>query len=120
MSKSPTKLRLHKDINRQIKKENYELRMQLQSLEEENKKLEGRLICHEEFHRCIFRELERKLQTKDHVLEPSKSFQEDWKVENINPLMQEKLSPSKCMIKKDDSSYYYFSCQDGEFSRTNE
>jgi hypothetical protein len=34
--------------------------------------------------------------------------------------MQEKLSLSKGMIEKDDSSYYSFSHQDGEFSRTTE
>jgi hypothetical protein len=37
MSKNLMNLRLQKDINRQIQKENYELRMQLQSLEEEKK-----------------------------------------------------------------------------------
>jgi hypothetical protein len=64
------KLRIQKDINRKIQKENYELRMQLQSLEEEKQKIQDRLICHEEFHRTIFHELERKLQTKDQVLAP--------------------------------------------------
>jgi len=36
MSKVLMKFRLQKNINRQIQKENYELRMQLQALEEEN------------------------------------------------------------------------------------
>jgi hypothetical protein len=85
------KLRLQKNINRQIQKENSELRMQLQTLEEEKQKLQDRLICHEEFHRGIFHELERKLQTKDQVLAPSTSFHEDWQVENVKSLMQEKL-----------------------------
>jgi hypothetical protein len=118
MSKSLMKLRLQKNIiNRQIQKENYELRMQLQSLEEEKQKLQDRLICHEEFHRGIFHELERKLQTKDQVLAPSTSIHEDWQVENVKSPMQEKLSPSKGMIEKDDSSYYSFPHQDGECSR---
>jgi hypothetical protein len=38
MSKSLMKLRLQKNINRQIQKENFELRMQLQALEEEKQK----------------------------------------------------------------------------------
>jgi hypothetical protein len=64
--------------------------------------------------------LERKLQTKDQVLAPPTPFHEDWQVENVKSLMQEKLTPSKSMIKKDDSSYYSFSHQDGEFSRKTE
>jgi hypothetical protein len=108
------KLRLQKNINRQIQKENYELRMQLQSLEEEKQKLQDRLICHEEFHRGIFHELERKLQTKDQILAP---FHEVGQVENEKSPMQEKLSPSKGMIEKDDSSYSSSPRQDGECSR---
>jgi hypothetical protein len=65
MSKALMKLRLQKDINRQIQKENYELRMQLQSLVEEKHKLQYRLICHQELHRGIFHQLERILQAKD-------------------------------------------------------
>ena len=61
MSKSITKLRLQKNINQQIQKENYELRMQLQTLEEDKQKLDDRLICQEEFHRGIIHEFERKL-----------------------------------------------------------
>jgi hypothetical protein len=34
--------------------------------------------------------------------------------------MQEKLTPSKGMIDKDDSFYSYFTHQYGEFSRMNE
>ena len=77
MSKSLMKLRLEKKINRKIQKENFELRMQLQTLEEEKQKLQDQLICHEEFHRGIFHELERKLQTKDQVLAPLAPFHED-------------------------------------------
>jgi predicted SprT family Zn-dependent metalloprotease len=84
MSKALMKLRLQKNINRQIQKENYELRMQLQSLEEEKEKLHDQVICHEEFHRGIFHELERKLQSKDHILAP---FHEAGKIENENYLM---------------------------------
>jgi hypothetical protein len=80
--------------------------MQLQYLKEEKKKLQDRLICHEEFYRGIFHELERKLQTKDQILTPP--FCEYFKVENVKSLMQEKLSPSKGMIEKYDSSYSYF------------
>jgi hypothetical protein len=50
-------------------------------------------------------------------LAPVTSFHEDWQVENVKSSMQEKLTPSKGMIEKDDSSYYYFSHQDGECSR---
>jgi hypothetical protein len=60
MSKVLMKLRLQNNINWKIQKENSELRMQLQALEEEKKKLKDRLICHEEFHKGIFHELERK------------------------------------------------------------
>jgi hypothetical protein len=40
MSKSLMKLRLQKNINLKIQKENFELRMQLQTLEEEKQKLQ--------------------------------------------------------------------------------
>jgi len=50
-------------------------------------------------------------------LAPVASFHEDWQVENVNSQMQKGLSLSKGMIKKDDSSYYSFSHQDGECSR---
>jgi len=49
------------DINQQIQKENYELRMKLQSIEEEKHRLQDQLICHEEFLRSIIHELEREL-----------------------------------------------------------
>jgi hypothetical protein len=117
MSKSLMKLRLQKDINRQIQKENSELRMQLQSLEEEKQKLQDRLICHEEFHRGIFHELERKLQAKDQILAP---FYEAGKVENEKSPMQERLSPTKGITEEDNSSYSSSPRQDGECSRTTE
>jgi hypothetical protein len=117
MSKYLMKLRLHKDINRHIQKDNYELRMKLQSLEKEKQKLQDQLICHEEFHRGIFHELERKLQTKDQILAP---FHEVGQVENGKYPTQEKLAPSKGIIEKDDSSYSSFPRQDGECSRMTE
>jgi hypothetical protein len=113
MSKSLMKLRLHRNINQQIQKENSKVMMQLQTLKEEKQKLQDKLICHEEFHRGIFHELERKLQTKDRVLAPSTLIHEDWQVEDVKYSMQEKLTLSKGIIEKDDSSYYSFSYQDG-------
>jgi len=68
-------------------------------------------MCHEEFHRSIFHELERKLQNKDQILA---QFHEVREVENEKSPMQEKLSPSKDMIEKNDSSYSSFPRQDGE------
>ena len=106
------KLRLHKYINRHIQKDNYELRMKLQSLEKEKQKLQDQLICHEEFHRGIFHELERKLHIKDQILAPL--FHEVGQVENGKYPTQEKLAPSKGIIEKDDSSYSSFPRQDGE------
>jgi hypothetical protein len=90
--------------------------LQLQSLEEEKKKLQHRLICHEEFLRGIFHELERKLHTKDKILAPPSTFHEVGKVENEKSPMEEKLSPSKGMIEKDDSSYSSSPRKYGEFS----
>jgi hypothetical protein len=51
---------------------------------------------------------------------PKTSFHEYWQVENVKSLMQEKLTPLKGMIKKDDSSYYLFFRQYREFSRMTE
>jgi hypothetical protein len=56
MSKVLMKLRLQKNINRQIQKENFELRMKLQDLEEEKQRLQDRLLYHEYFHMSIFHE----------------------------------------------------------------
>jgi hypothetical protein len=117
MSKYLMKLRLQKDINRHIQKDNYELRMQLQSLEKEKQNLQDQLICHEEFHRSIFHGLEIKLQTKDQILAP---FHEVGQVDNGKYPMQERLAPSKGIIEKDDSSYSSFPRQDGECSRMTE
>jgi hypothetical protein len=114
MSKVLMKLRLQKNINRQIQKENSELRMQLQALEEEKQRLQDRLLCHEYFHMSIFHELERKLQ----ILAPSIS--KVGQAENEKSPLQERLSPSKNMIEKEDSSYYSSSHQDGECSRVAE
>jgi hypothetical protein len=50
-------------------------------------------------------------------LAPSTSIHECWQVEDVKSLMQEKLTPSRGMMEKDDSSYYSFSRQDGEFSK---
>jgi hypothetical protein len=61
--------------------------------------------------------LEIKLQIRNQVLAPSIPIHEDWQAENVKSLMQKGLPLSKGMIKKDDSSYYFFSCQDGECSR---
>jgi hypothetical protein len=47
MSKALRKLRLQKEMNQQIQKENSELRMQLQPLEEEEQRLQDQFICHE-------------------------------------------------------------------------
>ena len=51
---------------------------------------------------------------------PSKSIHEYCRVENEKSPMQEKLTPSKGMIKKDDSLYYSSPRQNGEFSRMDE
>jgi hypothetical protein len=117
MSKYLMKLRLQKDMNRQIQKENSELRMQLQSLEEEKQRLQDRLICHEEFLRGIIHELERELQAKDQILAP---FYEVGKVEKEKSPMQERLSPTKglqIVTEEDNSSYSSSPRQDGECSR---
>jgi hypothetical protein len=95
MSKVLMKLRLQKNINRQIQKENYELRMQLQALEEEKQRLQDRLLCHEEFHKGIFHEFERKLQIRNQVLAPSVPIHEDWQGENVKSPMQKGLPLSK-------------------------
>jgi hypothetical protein len=108
MSKVLMKLRLQKNINRQIQRENYELRMQLQALEEEKQRLQDRLLCHEYFHMSIFHELERKLQMAPSI---SKVGQAE------NEIVSLALSPSKNMIEKEDSSYSH---QDGECSRVAE
>jgi hypothetical protein len=75
MSKALMKLRLQKYINRQIQRENVELRMQLQALKEEKQRLDDRLLRHEEFHRSIFHYLEKKLQlwAQFHQVENEKS-----------------------------------------------
>jgi hypothetical protein len=120
MSKALMKLRLQKDMNQQIQKENYELRMQLQSLEEEKQRLQDQLICHEEFLRGIIHELERELQAKDQILA---QFHEAGKVEKERSPMQERLSPTKglqIVTEEDDSSYSSSPRQDGEFSRMDE
>jgi hypothetical protein len=80
--------------------------------------LQDQLICHKKFHKGIFHELERKLQIKDQVLAPSTSIHENWQVEDVKSSMQEKLTLSKGMMEKDDSSYYSFSRQYGECLRT--
>jgi septal ring factor EnvC (AmiA/AmiB activator) len=68
MSKALMKLRLQKDMNRQIQKENSELRMQLQYLEDEKQELQDQLVSHEEFLMGIIQELESELQAKDKML----------------------------------------------------
>jgi hypothetical protein len=68
MGKSLMKLRMEKDIDRKIQRENVELRMLLQALEEEKKRLQDRLLHHEDFHRNIFLDLEKKLQLWAHSI----------------------------------------------------
>jgi hypothetical protein len=78
----------------------------LQALEEEKQKLQDKVICHEEFHKGIFHELERNMKIRKHALEPSTSIHEYWQAENVKPTMQKGLPLSKGMIKKYDSSYF--------------
>jgi hypothetical protein len=54
MSKPLMKSRFQKDMNRQIQKENYELRMHLQSLEDEKREFQDQLVTHEELIMSIF------------------------------------------------------------------
>jgi hypothetical protein len=75
------------------------------------------LTCHEEFHRGIFHELERKLQAKDHILAP---FYEARKVENERSPIQERLSSTKGITEEDNSLYSSFTHQYGECSGTSE
>jgi hypothetical protein len=108
ISKFLMKLRLQKNINQQIQKENSELRMHLQALGEEKKRLQDRLMCHGYFHMSIFHELEIKLQ----IL--ASSISRVGQAENVKSQLQERLSSSKNMIEKEDSSHYSSSHQDEE------
>jgi len=71
-------------------------------------------MCHGYFHMSIFHELEIKLQ----IL--ASSISRVGQAENVKSQLQERLSSSKNMIEKEDSSHYSYSHQDEEWLRVAE
>jgi hypothetical protein len=70
--------------------------------------LKYRLICHEYFHVSNFHDLEKKI----HIL--ALSISRVIQVEDDMSRLQERLSPSKNMVEKEESSHYSSSHQHGE------
>jgi hypothetical protein len=92
MSKALMKLRLYKDMNRQIQKNNSKLRMQLQFLEDEKQELQDQLVSHGELCMGIIHKFKSELQTKDKMLA---QFHETKKMEKEKSPMKNNSSSAK-------------------------